>query len=182
MNTSPVKDASEHDVSKPSGLSSRSAPASSGDADYQRRFYEEGSKRVIQRERSIKEWFHAIRLVVAILAVVVPVADEAYSHQNREDSTLALDEAVRLNLDDAAAHNNRGVEEYVQGHYAGALADFDAAIRLNPEDAVAYYNRGNTKNVQGRHVEALADFDAAIRLNPDDAAALQQSGGMRRTR
>ena len=49
-----------------------------------------------------------------------------------------LDEAIRLNPENATAYLNRGDAYNETGDYDKAIADYDEAIQLDSEDAIAY--------------------------------------------
>jgi hypothetical protein len=84
--------------------------------------------------------------------------------------------AARIDPQNAAIFNNRGIAHAKNGQLDRAIADFDEAIRLNPKDASAYENRGNAYDAKGQHNRAIADFDEAIRLDPRYAPTFYNRG------
>jgi lipoprotein NlpI len=93
------------------------------------------------------------------------------------DCTIAdLDQAIRLNPEDAWAHNIRGNAWSYKGDLDRAIADYDQAIGLVPNYPVAYINRGNTWRDKGDLDRAIADFNEAIRLDPKDSRAYLNRG------
>ena len=63
--------------------------------------------------------------------------------------------AIKLNPEDAAAYNNRGLAYADRGEFDAALEDYDKALELKPDYAEVYNNRGNAYFNKG-------DFDLAI--------------------
>lgn len=93
------------------------------------------------------------------------------------DQTIhKLDEAIRLDPENATAYHNRGYAYRQKGEYDKAIADYDKAIELAPEDAIAYRNRGIAYAEKGEYDKAIADYDEAIRLDPEDATAYYNRG------
>ena len=74
------------------------------------------------------------------------------------------DQAIRLQPDHAAAHNNRGVAKDKLGRHEEAIADCDEALRLQPGLVRAYLNRGKAKVALGRTAEARRDYERALAL------------------
>ncbi len=84
--------------------------------------------------------------------------------------------AIRLQPDDAGAHNNLGNALADQGKLDEAVAAYRTAIRLQPDDAGAHHNLGTALEGQGKVDEAVAEFRTAIRLQPDLAEAHSNLG------
>ena len=82
-----------------------------------------------------------------------------------------LDEAIRLNPQDAQAYHKRGVAYGNLGQQLKAIQDFDEAISLNPKLAKFYGNRGVAYGKLGQPERAIEDYDEAISLDPNWAAA-----------
>ena len=83
------------------------------------------------------------------------------------DKAIALfREAVRLDPDNAPAHNALGSLLNRAGRYGEALPHAEAAARLAPEDARYRYNRGVVRAEHGKFTEAIADFDFALNAQP----------------
>ena len=93
------------------------------------------------------------------------------------DRTLnELDEAVRLNPEDAEVYISRGITYCERGDYNRALADFNKAIQLDSKSATEYpykkvngsahLYRGLVYFRKGDYNLALADFYKAIQLDP----------------
>src|SRR5215469_15690580 len=83
----------------------------------------------------------------------------------------ALNEAIRLDPNFAAAYIRRGVAFAEQGNFGSAISDFNIAIRLDHNYTHAYYDRGIAFTKQGNFGSAISDFNDAIRLDHNDADA-----------
>ena len=108
----------------------------------------------------------------------VEAAWELESNDDLDGAIKLLDEAIKLNANNALAYFARGTVYVGQKNFDAALKDFDAAIKLNPNDADTYNNRGNVYVGQKNFDTALKDFDAAVRLNPNDAGILYNRGNV----
>jgi tetratricopeptide (TPR) repeat protein len=97
--------------------------------------------------------------------------DRAGSEAALGRAVAALRAAIRLQSDDALAHNYLGLALSAQGKPAEAIAAYREAIRLKPHDATAHSNLGNSLRAQGKLVEAMAEYREAIRLQPNFALA-----------
>lgn len=75
-----------------------------------------------------------------------------------------LNEAIKLNRNNAAIWNWRGIVLNAQQKYNAAIVDFTEALRINPKFAYAFHNRGLTRFEMGEFDEAIKDFDEAIKL------------------
>ena len=82
-----------------------------------------------------------------------------------------MQESVRLDANDAEAHNNLGVTLKELGRLAEAEASYRRAIDINPNLASAHNNLGNLFTLQANFAAAQACFAEAIRLKPDFANA-----------
>ena len=75
-----------------------------------------------------------------------------------------LNEAIKLNKNNAMIWNWRGIVLNAQQKYNAAIVDFTEALRINPKFAYAFHNRGLTRFEKGEFEEAIKDFDEAIKL------------------
>jgi tetratricopeptide (TPR) repeat protein len=90
-----------------------------------------------------------------------------YTKKPDKDRAVAdLNEAIRLDPNNARAFNNRGV---VWDDDDRAIADYSEAIRLKPNEADYYTNRGTQWSAKGDFDRAIADYDQAIKLSPKAA-------------
>ena len=87
-----------------------------------------------------------------------------------------LDEAVKLNPDNAEAYFGRGTTYLDLKQYARAIKDFDKNIELEPNKADSYINRGFAYSHLGQKERAIQDFNKAIELKPNDDYAYNNRG------
>ena len=87
-------------------------------------------------------------------------------------------QAIGVNGNIAAAHNNLGKALLDLKQSEEALASFDRAVALDPKFAEAHVNRGNTLVSLRRSQEALASYGKAIALKPDYAEAHRNRGNV----
>ena len=107
----------------------------------------------------------------------------AYRLNGERDKAIAdLDEAIRLDPNNARYHNDRGVLWDTKGDGDRALADYDRAVSLSPRMALYHYNRGRVYLGKKDYDHALADFDGAIRITPGYADAYRERGVLRYSR
>lgn len=95
-----------------------------------------------------------------------------------KDGLAALQHAVELLPDDAAAHNNLGAILEEIGRLDDALACFQHALELRPNYAEALSNMGMALRGSGRLGEAEANLRRALELKPDFAAAHSNLGNV----
>jgi tetratricopeptide (TPR) repeat protein len=79
-----------------------------------------------------------------------------------------LDEAIRLDPEDAQARNVRGNAFDEIGAFDSALADYDEAIRIDPNNPLFFHDRAVLWHRKGDFDKALIDLDRAIRFNFSD--------------
>jgi serine/threonine protein kinase len=99
--------------------------------------------------------------------------------QKYDEALTAYEQAIRLDPNNAAAYNYKGVALHNLKRYDEALVAYERAIRLNPNDgfaALAYNNKGVTLHNLKRYDEALVAYEQAIRLDPNDAFAYHYKG------
>eukprot|EP00884_Botryococcus_braunii_P009615 jgi/Botrbrau1/18655/Bobra.0493s0001.1 len=96
-----------------------------------------------------------------------------------QEALQDLDQADRLQPNDAWTLKHPGAIKLAMGRHQEALQDLDQADRLQPNDAWTLKHRGATKMVMGRHQEALQDLDQADSLEPNDAWTLKHSGAIK---
>ena len=86
------------------------------------------------------------------------------------------DEAFRLEPENAAAYQNRGLSYFTLGQLDQSINDFNEAIRLNPEDEVSYFFRGDAYCSLGQFEQGIKDYDETIRLKPENAITYRYRG------
>jgi tetratricopeptide (TPR) repeat protein len=79
-----------------------------------------------------------------------------------------LDEAIRLDPNDAQAYNIRGNAWDEIGGFDNALADYDEAIRIDPGNSFFFHDRAIMWYRKGDLDKALVDLEKAIRFNASD--------------
>jgi len=92
---------------------------------------------------------------------------EKYQAGDYVGAIADLDQAIRLDPNNAVFYSNRGNAYSNQEDYQRAIADFDQAIRLNPYVAVFYSNRGNAYSKQGEYQQAIDDYNQALKKDPN---------------
>lgn len=92
------------------------------------------------------------------------------------EAVTALNKAIELNPNFAAAYASRAHVYHVAGQYQQAIADYSQAISRQPGYVEAYYNRGNVYSDSGQYQRALADYSEALRLNSQYADAYYNRG------
>jgi tetratricopeptide (TPR) repeat protein len=100
----------------------------------------------------------------------------ALQTQRTERGVELIRQAIALNANVAAAHNDLGAALTELKRPVEALASNDRAIALKPDFAEAYNNRGNALMELKRPAEALPSYDKAIALKPDYAKAYNNRG------
>ena len=80
----------------------------------------------------------------------------------------ALNEAIRLNPNNANAFRVRGFGFGQNKQFEQALADYGKAIEIEPRNQISYYLRNKIYLEKEMFEKALADISEAIRLKPDD--------------
>jgi tetratricopeptide (TPR) repeat protein len=98
-----------------------------------------------------------------------------YSQDDRYDEAMdALDQALVLNPEHAAALNQKGILLREQGEFAAAEQAYRSAISADPGYAIAHYNLGVLLDLYlRRQTEALAAYETyqSLRNEPDETVA-----------
>jgi Tfp pilus assembly protein PilF len=98
-----------------------------------------------------------------------------FAIRRRPEAKQILQNAVNLDPKLALAHQNLGIEEYLEGNRDSALTSISEAVRLDPQDAFARYLRayltffGAGGFPQDSQIEE--DLRQAVALKPDFAPA-----------
>jgi tetratricopeptide (TPR) repeat protein len=87
------------------------------------------------------------------------------------DARAHLDEALRLNANDAEARSNLGTVLQAEGRLTEAMAQLQQAARLKPGDDRLRFNLGNVLQAAGRTDDAAREYRRAIQINPENADA-----------
>lgn len=100
-------------------------------------------------------------------------------HNQQKNFSLSIkyfDQALKINKNHPALHNNRGIVLMELARFEESLESFDRALHLRDDYADAYNNRGITLKEMKRFDEALKSFDCALRLKSDYAEAFNNRG------
>lgn len=92
------------------------------------------------------------------------------------DAIAHIEASLRLNRDNAEAHNSLGYALQRLGRLDEALEHYRTAIRLMPTLAAAHNNLGVLAQAQGRFSDALVHHTEAIRLDARDPEAPRNLG------
>ena len=122
------------------------------------------------------------------LPLVDPVTAEdhlklAYSHQSafRLDRAIAvMNEAVRLDPDNAGYVAVRGLMFAFNGDFDTARADLDESVEMAPNDSLVQGTYGQYLTLTGEHAEAAEALTRAIRNAPNNADYYALRGGSHR--
>jgi len=92
----------------------------------------------------------------------------SYRDGDFPQAVVNFNAAIRLDPDDAQAHNIRGNAWDEMGLFKRALADYDEAIRIDPNNPAVFRDRAILWHRKGALDEALLDLDRAIRFSFSD--------------
>ena len=107
------------------------------------------------------------------------LANRGYAYRNKHDYDRAiqdLDQAIKLDPDNALAFVNRGDAYRNKREYDRAIRDYDQAIKLDPNNAITFNDRGSAYGGRRDYDRAIQDYDEAIRLDPNLARAFYNRG------
>ena len=130
---------------------------------------------------SIADWI-VVGIAVAVAGIILISImgalfnTERYNTNYYQDILISLEEAIRLNPNNAIAHINKGWVLDNLKRYQEALIAYQEAIRLNPNNAIAHANKGHALCGLKHYEEALTSLEEAIRLNPNNAIAHVNKG------
>lgn len=105
-----------------------------------------------------------------------------YAHfklQHYEAALADLNEAQKLQPDNADVYFARGKTQQALENYEAALRDFDEFAKRAPSDARGQASRGSVLEAMGRSTEALSAFESAVRLEPSNAYAVSERDRLR---
>jgi tetratricopeptide (TPR) repeat protein len=84
------------------------------------------------------------------------------------NSIAIFEQALRVDGNNALAHNNLGVALRKRGRLSEAIAHYDTAIRLRPEYPAAHHNLGLALLRVGKFDQAVIHFRQAMQMKPAD--------------
>lgn len=97
---------------------------------------------------------------------------ELRHEQDFKKALADMDEAIKLEPQQAGYFVNRAYMKYKLDDYFGAMADYDYAVSLDPENMAAHYNRAMLHAEVGEHQKSIADFSWVLKKDPNDFLAL----------
>ncbi len=95
----------------------------------------------------------------------------AQARGNFSEAERVFRQIIKINPNDAKAHNNLGIALRQQGKLDEAIASYQQAIKIDPNHADVHYNLGNALYNQGKLEEAIASYQQAIKIDPNYADA-----------
>jgi tetratricopeptide (TPR) repeat protein len=99
--------------------------------------------------------------------------------KNYPQALTDLNEAIRLQPDNADYYLARGEVQQALERYDAALADFDEFNRRAPNDARGLIWRGEVLDAMGKPQEALAALERAVSLSPGNDFAVSERDRLR---
>ena len=90
-----------------------------------------------------------------------------------EEATQAYKEAIKLNSDDADAHNNLGDVYRRQGNLDLAIELIQSVIELYPKNAEAHLNLGHAYIDQGKLEKAIQAYRQVVLIKASDDEGLK---------
>jgi tetratricopeptide (TPR) repeat protein len=84
-----------------------------------------------------------------------------------DEAAENLAEALRLNPDHHAAHDNLGVLLAKQNRFAEAIASFERSVAIQSGQALTWLNLGNARSRNGQADQAIDALEHVVRLAPD---------------
>ena len=82
-----------------------------------------------------------------------------------DEARSDLDQAIRLNPENAQAFHARGLIDQREGNHPQAITDFGNAIDRDPFVGAPYQARGQSLIAVGQPAKAIEDFNAALNVN-----------------
>jgi Flp pilus assembly protein TadD len=118
-------------------------------------------------------WAASNRVAQRLAIVIVAALGVATALQSRtwKDSHSLFTQALRVNPQSWASHNNLATALIGSGQLEEAIRHCQQAAGLNPRYAMAYDNMGHAQLELGRAAEAEASYRRASELEPTDVRA-----------
>ena len=102
---------------------------------------------------------------------------EALLSDGRADEALKLlDQACKLDANNARAYHMRGNARDLLGKFSDAVADFTKSLELNSKNSTAYHLRGQSYFKLGEFARSVEDFDKFLDLVPSKRPGHWQRG------
>ena len=126
---------------------------------------------------SAEQWFlQSLAQAPGRVSTLVNLGATRLKLRRPVDALQSLDEAVRLQADDADAWSHRGIALGDLARAEEAVASHGRALELDAGRAADLFHRGLALNMLGRHADALHDFAAVQALRPADGEAWFRHG------
>lgn len=93
-----------------------------------------------------------------------------------QEAIESYNQAIRINPDDADAHNNLGLAYSNLGMYQEAIKSLTQALLINPDYAGAHNNLGMVYGKLGMYREAIESLKQALLITPDYAGVHMNLG------
>lgn len=101
--------------------------------------------------------------------------DDLFKKKGIPEKMNILGKEVEINAD-AMVFSQRGLDNYQQQNYSGAVTDFTKAINAQPSNQNFYTMRGTAYEDMGNDTEAAKDFSKTLELHPGDFVAAYRLG------
>ncbi len=95
-----------------------------------------------------------------------------------EKAVKYLNNAIKLQPNNAESYTHRGDAHYNLGQYQRAIEDYTKAIGLKKDYSSAYSDRGNAYVKLSQYQPAIEDYNQAIRLKPKNSEAYNNRGNV----
>ena len=105
----------------------------------------------------------------------------AASQQKYQEAIADLDEALKINPQDARTYEQRAAMEMNTKDYDKALADYSKAIKFLPDEISNYLYRGYIYELRGDKKNAMADSESALKLDATNQEALDRKARLQVT-
>lgn len=126
-----------------------------------------GISKLLERYKVSKSYI----LPVFILFVLNLTVTSWVYLQNWKNSLTIFEHAIKVNPENALAHNNLGTVLAEEQRYEEAVAKFKMALKIHPNYKKANYNIGLALMNSGSHEESIKYLERYVELCPDDANA-----------
>jgi len=106
-------------------------------------------------------------------------AGNAYARERQYDKALdAFRQALRIDPDNAAAHQGLGMTYYTLGRLTEAVEPLKTAVRLDQQNAAPHLNLAVVLASMRRADEAIAELNEARRLSPESPRVRNEIGNV----
>ena len=126
---------------------------------------------VLQQQGHLQEALSAIQQALALAPEMALALNNAAALLSKDlkrpaEALPLLEQALRIDEQDATAWNGLGYALIELRRHGEALLCLERALQLRPGFALAWYNHGNALQLQNRLAEAMRSYDAALAADP----------------